>query len=756
MLNDPQAPLHSELYNNPEVGNTMTGDNAQIAAMKNKGTVLMLDNRLQEARGLYSEIVNMNPEDVNAWYMLSTINGKLGNLDDAESCSRRVLDLQPDHSDAYVNLGHVYTRRGNYREALTHYKTAVDFKPDSPVAFFNMGNIFNEQGKQDEAIECYRQAIQLSPLYAEAHNNLGTIYLALYKLDEAVSCYVKALEINPLFVIALNNLAKTCQSVAEFESYIKFYRQAVAQVPDPAEARKGFIKALERLPVPGYSSWLNEELHKCILLDDIDYKPLALVTARLLIDKYSLREPAILAESQIQGILERIAVDELFLLFIQKIVNIDATLEVLLTRLRRSLLFKANNITDISQQEMCVLSALAFQCFNNEHIFALDSEEDVRLAGLKGAIEQHISRGRPPNKDLECMLLVAGMYVNIFTLSCGQLIAGYPITAWSNNFRSYAHHVLRNFFEEQKIKERIESIGTIRDQTTQLVQTQYEHNPYPRWLSLTNKKLEKNTKDFLKALFPHFSPPSFLDGPIKVLIAGCGTGKQAIQAALSYSDAEILAVDISKSSIAYAIRMADKYDIKNIEFKQADILELSRLNTRFHIIECQGVLHHMEDPLKGWRVLSGLLVKDGLMSIGLYSEMARRAVVAARKIIENEKLSPGEKDIRDFRSRVLKHEIGGLFEAFAANYDFYTMSACRDLLFHYKEHRFTLPQIDGILNELKMRFLGFMFADARVLNNYHRQFPEDSNMTNLLVWDRFESRYPDTFTRMYQFFCQKI
>ena len=734
----------------------MPGDNEQIATQKSKGMALMQGNRFQEAKALYSNIVGLSPEDVDAWYMLSTINGKLGNLDDAERCCRRVLELQPDHSDAYVNLGHVYSRRGNYHQALSHYQTAVRLKPDSPVAFFNMGIIFNEQGKQDQAITNYRQAIHLSPMYAEAYNNLGTIYLAQYKFNEAVSCYVKALEINPIFVIALNSLSKTCQSVDQFESYIKFYRQAVAQLSDPTEARKGFINILGRLPISGYTPWLNEELHKCILLNDIDYKPLALVTAGLLKVKYSIQEPGRLTESHIQGVLERIAADELFLLFIEKVVNIDATLEALFTRIRRTLLFKAVKVTDISQQELRVITALAFQCFNNEHIYAVDAEEEVRLTGLKVAIEDYISKGHSPDNDLECMLLIAGMYEYLFTLSCSERIAGYPITVWSDNFRSYAQHALINYFEEQKIKEGIESIGAIRDQTTQLVQSQYENNPYPRWLSLTNKKMEKSTRKFLETAFPHFSPPQFLEGHIKVLIAGCGTGSQAIKAALTYSDAEILAVDISKSSLAYAIRMADRYNIKNIEFKQADILELSQLDARFHIIECQGVLHHMEDPMKGWRVLTELLVKDGLMSIGLYSEKARKAVVAARQVIENEKLSPDEENIRDIRSRILRHEFGGLFEAFSASYDFYTMSACRDLLFHYKEHRFTLPQIDRIINELNLKFLGFMLPEIRVINDYHRQFPEDINMTNLILWDKFESVYPDTFTRMYQFFCQKI
>jgi tetratricopeptide (TPR) repeat protein len=731
------------------------GGNEQIATLKSEGMALMQGNRLQEARELYSNIVGMSPEDVDAWYMLSTIHGKLGRIDDTEACCRRVLALQAEHGDAYVNLGHVYARRGNPHEALKHYQTAVRIKPDFPVAHLNIGNVLNALGKQDEAIASYRQAIHLAPSYADAHNNLGNVYLERDDFSEAFSSYARALELNPLHLAGLNNLAKLCQSTEQIARYFGFYRQAVARIPDPKEARSAFIKVLARMPSADYEPWLDEELQKCLRLNDVDYRPLALVTSHLLKNKYAINCYEDPAGELIQDLIDCIATDDLFSLYIEKVVNVDPDIEALLIRVRRALLFKAEQITNISPQELKVISALAFQCFNNEHIFAVGEDEETRLANLKQLVEQRVAASQPADSRLECMLFIIGMYENLFSLACSERLTAYPLSDWSRQFRAYAEHSLLNYFAEQEIKAKIESIGAIRDQITQLVQSQYEDNPYPRWLSIT-QKTQINTRQHLRSLLPSINPPQFVDGPIKVLVAGSGTGKHAILAALSYSNAEILAVDISKSSLAYAIRMAEKLNIKNIRFKQADILELSQLETRFHIIECQGVLHHMQDPLKGWRVLTGLLVQDGLMSIGLYSEKARRSVVAARKIIESENISPDEKHIRDFRARILRNEIPALSNAFNNSYDFYTMSACRDLLFHYQEHRFSLPQLNRSINELNLKLLGFMFNDTKVMNMWHQRFPGEHDPTNLRLWDQFETLYPDTFAGMYKFFCQKI
>lgn len=94
------------------------------------------------------------------------------------------------------------------------------------------------------------------------------------------------------------------------------------------------------------------------------------------------------------------------------------------------------------------------------------------------------------------------------------------------------------------------------------------------------------------------------------------------------------------------------------------------------------------------------------------------------------------------------------FFGLTASRDFYSMSACRDLLFHVQEHRFTLPQIKECLAELGLNFIGFTL-ESNVANKYKERFPEDKAMTNLDCWNTFEIENPSTFAGMYQFWVQK-
>ena len=86
--------------------------------------------------------------------------------------------------------------------------------------------------------------------------------------------------------------------------------------------------------------------------------------------------------------------------------------------------------------------------------------------------------------------------------------------------------------------------------------------------------------------------------------------------------------------------------------------------------------------------------------------------------------------------------------------DFYSLSELRDLLFHVQECSTNLPQIARFLIDNKLQFLGFNQV-RHILQRYRSQFPQDSAMTDLALWDQFEEENPQTFVGMYQFWVQK-
>jgi hypothetical protein len=141
------------------------------------------------------------------------------------------------------------------------------------------------------------------------------------------------------------------------------------------------------------------------------------------------------------------------------------------------------------------------------------------------------------------------------------------------------------------------------------------------------------------------------------------------------------------------------------------------------------------------------------MKIALYSERARGAIMAAQQRAQALGYGATPDGIRAFR-QVLMQEPAGEIDAPVRNGDFFSLSTCRDLLFHVQEHRFTLPQIAAFLGETGLRLIG-MDTAARTRRAYSTRFPADPALTDLGNWDLFEQANPMTFVGMYQFWVQK-
>jgi len=272
---------------------------------------------------------------------------------------------------------------------------------------------------------------------------------------------------------------------------------------------------------------------------------------------------------------------------------------------------------------------------------------------------------------------------------------------------------------------------------------QYEENPYPRW-----------TRHPLAALSNQKALADGSHSGREILIAGCGTGEHPFGIARKSPEARILAIDLSRVSLAYARRKTREEGLRNIEYAQADILNLSTIGRTFDRIEAVGVLHHLADPKAGWRVLLGLLAPNGIMRVGLYSEAARRPIVEARAIVAERGYPSTAEGIRALRQTIIREKDEPRWKSLVQTVDFYSMSGCRDMFFNVMEHRPTIPEIKSFLDDEELSFLGFEL-DPKVLEKFQQQNPGADSLTDLDAWAAFEAANSQTFLNMYLFSIRK-
>ena len=169
---------------------------------------------------------------------------------------------------------------------------------------------------------------------------------------------------------------------------------------------------------------------------------------------------------------------------------------------------------------------------------------------------------------------------------------------------------IKDPLKEAELKKNINSFDNISDNISKKVRDQYEENPYPRW-RFANINPKNNFLSILNnAIRPNKINANNQNIAHSVLIAGCGTGQQLVYKT-SYENSNIVAIDLSLSSLAFAKRKMQELKHNNIEFLQGDILSLNKLNKKFDVIECVGVLHHLKNPEDGLRILLDNLETKG-------------------------------------------------------------------------------------------------------------------------------------------------
>ncbi|MEZ5850582.1 MAG: class I SAM-dependent methyltransferase [Hyphomicrobiaceae bacterium] len=297
------------------------------------------------------------------------------------------------------------------------------------------------------------------------------------------------------------------------------------------------------------------------------------------------------------------------------------------------------------------------------------------------------------------------------------------------------------------------SVISSEDATSREVAGQYDAAPYPRWSSVLTYG-EGAFIERMAEVFPR-RELTFADKPFEVLVAGCGTGRQAISGAIDFGPkAHVTGIDITRTSLGYAQRMTERFGVENIDLLRADIETLPhdapQMRNRFQIVECVGVLHHMQRPLAGWRALKACLAPGGIMMIGLYSRQARTGLAALRA--RPDYPGPGCSDaaLRQFRETVRRLPDGAPGTQFRKSADFYTASGFRDLLLHVHENTFTLEEIAAFLAAEELVFRGFFNVPPEVLR--HR-FPTQTGPGTLDAWAALEREQPNLFGSMYQFWC---
>jgi len=480
-----------------------------------------------------------------------------GRYAEAERAYRQVLAEQPTNVAALNNLAITQHALGHADHAIANYRRAIAIAPKDARLRANLGNALLDQRMDAEAIAAYRYALLLEPSMTEVHNDLGGLLHRSGDLRGSAECYQRAVTLNPEFPEAYGNLART--RLAQGSGYGPAALDAAIRYlslkPGP-DAQKLFARCIQNTWPRRATGELRGILQRA--LSEAWDRPLNLsaVTAHLIC--------ADLAEhyGNADG-LTALANDGLLLTLLRTGIVPNATQERHLTEARGALLDQATS-GHSNAALLPFACALAQQCFISDYAFAVGDTERETVATLR------LFKDPTP--------------LGLAALACYEPLHLRPDAddllrrSWSDNLRPVLRQQIEEPRTEQRLRQNIPALTIVSDPVSRAVRTQYEANPYPRWTQPDLADRPEPIDVFLQRQFPTARvAPLAARTPLAVLIAGCGTGQQPIEVARQFDGADVLAIDLSLTSLAYGQRRAHELGVTNVTFAQADILHLDDL-----------------------------------------------------------------------------------------------------------------------------------------------------------------------------------
>jgi len=200
---------------------------------------------LQQAEQLYHQILQVEPQHVNALHLLGVIAHHVGRSDRAVDYISQAVRLAPNFAEAYNNLGIALAALGKLEAAVASYQQALRLKPDYAEALNNLGNALLGKGEPDDAVAILQRAVRLMPQHAATHNNLGVALREQGNLPEAVVSFQQALRLKPDFAQAHYNLGVTLTKQGKLAEAVASFQQALRREPAYAEAHNNLGVALK-------------------------------------------------------------------------------------------------------------------------------------------------------------------------------------------------------------------------------------------------------------------------------------------------------------------------------------------------------------------------------------------------------------------------------------------------------------------------------------------------------------------------------
>jgi tetratricopeptide (TPR) repeat protein len=232
--------------------------NPKLDYLSNIGIALKQAGRLDEALQILDKVIQLQPDDPQAWLRLANVLAALDRKAEALLAYQRVLQFDPRQWDAAYQCGLLLHEAGRFEEALSWFNRCGEWRPDHVPTLHARARALRGLKRFNECLAVVLRADALAPADITSCNNAGNALLSLDRPEEALQWFDKALVLDPDSEEVLFNKASALGHLCRFEEASHVYDRL--QALDPDSARCKFHRALMQLLIGQFEAgWAGRE-----------------------------------------------------------------------------------------------------------------------------------------------------------------------------------------------------------------------------------------------------------------------------------------------------------------------------------------------------------------------------------------------------------------------------------------------------------------------------------------------------------------
>ncbi len=217
----------------------------KIQELLDKAIAANQDGKFTEAQFLYEKLLDLDPENPDALYLLGGIYYRNKNPGLAAELISRAIHSAPERDYFYNHLGLALCAMGDAADALDAFQTALALNPKNPETYNMMGKVLSKTGKISEAIDAFQKAFDLDSENIEACHNLSGILLKHDQPGEAILVLRQFLDKKPDMVETRNRLGKALLFLGKIQEAVEEFRKCIQTDPENVQAYQNLGAAFE-------------------------------------------------------------------------------------------------------------------------------------------------------------------------------------------------------------------------------------------------------------------------------------------------------------------------------------------------------------------------------------------------------------------------------------------------------------------------------------------------------------------------------